>query len=39
VVSLDGNGKARPVLQFVAPAEFEERLLRPLRAAAAASAP
>ena len=37
VISLDAAGKARPVLQFVAPAEFEPRLQRPLRAAAAAS--
>lgn len=37
VVSLDAAGKARSVLQFVPPAEFESRLRRPLQAAVAAS--
>lgn len=38
-ITLDPKGQDRPVLQYVAPAEFQRRLLAPLQAAAATSAP
>lgn len=38
-ITLDPKGRERPVLQYVAPAEFQRRLLAPLQAAIAASAP
>lgn len=38
-ITLDPKGQDRPVLQYVAPTEFQRRLLAPLQAAAAASAP
>jgi len=36
-ITLDPKGRDRSVLQYVAPAEFQRRLLAPLQAAAAAS--
>lgn len=38
-ITLDPKGRERPVLQYLPPAEFQHRLLAPLQAAAAASAP
>lgn len=38
-ITLDPKGRERPVLQYLAPADFQRRLLAPLQAAAAASAP
>lgn len=38
-IALDASGQARPVLQYVAPADFDARLLAPLRAAPASAVP